>query len=260
MSVEEGSHVDFPRFMVAHESFAPVDLSINDRAFLDKMFPMPEPHTATKEFLQKLGCPEDLISLVQQLNDPWKVQKYIDANLTYDHSDDTRGFVGVARSGLAHCFEGTMFAYTALWANGWEPRVVLLQADNNYGEDHNIVAHRYKDRLGSVAMSNWKTLRDRPPVFTSLRDLVAIGYWFPYTSELPGYDGVHNLVGYTDPINLVEKFKSTDFLFRDGRDAEAFIFNKYVRNEMCTSIFTGRRYRYHDDSHELEEPVLKEAR
>jgi hypothetical protein len=247
--------------MVTDEVFEPIGTFRNNLRTLDNMFPKPEPRTASVEFLQKLGCPEDLIPLAQQLNDPWKVQEYTNSNLKYDHSVDTRGFVGVARTGLAHCFEGAMFCYTALWVNGWEPRVVLLQADNKYGEDHNIVVYRHNNHLGAIAMSSWQTLKDRPPVFTSLRDLIGFGYWFAYTSELvPKYTGVYNLVGYTDPINLVEKFKDTKWMFREGTSAEDSIFRQYVKGEKCTNLFTGKRYFYQDDDLELGEPVEKEAR
>lgn len=244
MSIEEESQAGLPRFMVTHEVLGPEGISPKR---LDRRFPKPEPKIATVEYLHELGCPEDLIPLVRELSTPWKVQKYIDEHLTYDHSDATRGFVDVARTGKAHCFEGAMFAYTALWLHGWKPKIVLFQADNKYGEDHNIVVYRYNDRLGSVAMSSWQTLKDRPPIFTSLRDLVGFGYWREYTSEIPGYENVYNLVGYTDPIDPVKKFESPDWLFREGPDALLPIFESYAGGEMCTNLFTGKRYPYPDE-------------
>lgn len=246
MSAENiGKGPILPRYMVTHHILhdEPVERAVS----LEMSFPEPKPKVASEKQLQKLGCPEDLISLARELKDPWKVQDYINSHFTYDHSDDTRGFVGVARDNLAHCFEGAIFAYTALWFHGWDPKVVLLQADNNYGEDHNIVVYRYKNRLGSVAMSNWQTLKSRPPVFSNLRDLVGFGYWNEYTSELPGYDGVHNLVGFTDPINLVEKFGNTSWMFKEGREATLPIFENFVRGATCTNLFTGERYKYVDE-------------
>jgi len=227
MSIESvESHIELPELMVTPEAIDS-GISCEDLVVMDRLFPRSEPCMPTIDYLQRLGCPGDLIPLVQQLDTPQKIQEYVDSHLVYDHSDDTRGLVGVFRDGKAHCFEGALFIDTLLEVHKRGPKVVLLQAGggkrNIYGEDHNIVVYRYKDRLGSVAMSSWPTLKDRPPVFHSLRDLVAIGYWNAYTSEVPGYEKVHNLIGFTDPIDLVKKF-GTNWMFRDGPHAEARIF------------------------------------
>ena len=251
MTNEHNSQIHIPRFHVAHQAFEEADTAFAraSLAELDKEFPQPEACEPSVQFLHTLGCPDKYIPLVQQLDTPWQVQTYINQHFKYDHSNATRGLVGIleTKGNLAHCFEGAMFAYTLLWLHGWKPSIVLLQAgDNKYGEDHNIVPYRYGNRLGAVAMSAWETLKGKPPVYPSLRDLVLGGYYFPFTSELDPYKGVWDLVGYSDKIDLVAKF-GTGWMFRDGQNALRDIYDYYARDLMCTHLFNGSRYRYIDE-------------
>lgn len=251
MAVQHGSHIHIPRFHVAHQALEEADTAFARASItqLDRVFPRPDVREPSTQFLRTLGCPDKYIPLVKQLNTPWKIQEYIDQHFTYDHSNATRGFVGILETegNPAHCFEGAIFAYTLLWAHGWKPGIVLLQAgDNRYGEDHNIVPYRYGDRLGSVAMSAWETLRGKPPVYPSLRDLVLGGYYFPFTSELDPYKGVWDMVGHSDKIDVVAKF-GTDWMFREGKNAVQDIYDDYARNLMCTHLFNGSRYPYIDN-------------
>lgn len=251
MTTKNRSLIHIPRFHVAHQAMEEADTSFAraNRSQLDKDFTCPDVRTPSTRFLRRLGCPDDYIPLVKQLNAPWKVQDYIDQNFKYDHSNATRGLVGIleTRGHPAHCFEGALFAYTVLWAHGWNPGIVLLQAgDNQYGEDHNIVPYRYKDRLGAVAMSAWQTLKGKPPIFPNLRDLVLGGYYFPYTSELAPYTGVWDLVGYSDKIDLVEKF-GTAWMYRGGKNALQTIYEQYAKSLTCTHLFNGSRYAYIDE-------------
>ena len=251
MNNEHNPHFHIPRFHVAHQAFEEADTAFarENLAELDQEFPRPELREPSTQYLRTLGCPEKYIPLIKQLNTPWEIQAYIDQHFKYDHSNATRGFVGIleTKENSAHCFEGAMFAYTLLWLHGWKPGIVLLQAgDNKYGEDHNIVPYRYGNRLGAIAMSAWETLKGKPPVYPSLRDLVLGGYYFPFTSELEPYQGVWNLVGYSDKIDLVEKF-GTDWMFRAGEKALQDIYDYYARDLMCTHLFNGSRYRYIDE-------------
>ncbi len=252
MAVEDGSsYVHIPRFHVARQALvkADTDFSRANIAQLDEMFPKPEPRVPSVRFLRDLGCPEKYISLVKQLNTPWEIQDYINTYFTYNQSDTTRSVVGILETKRkpAHCFEGAMFAYALLWVHGWKPGVVLLQAgDNKYGEDHNIVPYRYGDRLGAVAMSAWDSLKAKPPIYPSLRDLVFAGYHFPFTSELDQFPGVWNLIGFSDKRDLVDMF-GTDWMFREGNDALQEIYHNYAKNLMCTHLFNGSRYPYIDE-------------
>jgi len=251
MPNEHNSHIHIPRFHVAHQALEEADTAFSraNVAELDKHFPRPDVREPGVQFLRASRCPEKYISLVKQLNTPWEIQEYIDQHFTYDHSNTTRGLIGIleTKGNPAHCFEGAIFAYTLLWLHRWQPAIVLLQAgDNKYGEDHNIVVYRYKNRLGAVAMSAWDTLKGKPPAYPSLRDLVLGGYYFPFTSELDPYKGVWDLIGYSDPIDLQKKF-GLEWMFRKGENALQDIYDYYARDLMCTHIFNGSRYPYIDD-------------
>lgn len=251
MTNDHNSPIHLPRFHVARQALAPADTAFAraQLAALDQVFPPPALRAPSAPFLRNLGCPEKYIPLIQQLNLPWEIQAYIDEHFKYDYSNATRGLLGIleAPGNPAHCFEGALFAYTLLWVHGWQPSLVLLQAgDNKYGEDHNIVPYRYRNRLGALAMSAWETLKGKPPIFPSLRDLVLGGYYFPFTSELDAYRGVWNLVGYSDPIDLVEKF-GMEWMFRAGENALQDIYDQYARNIICTHLFNGSRYPYIDE-------------
>jgi hypothetical protein len=65
------------------------------------------------------------------------------------------------------------------------------------------------------------------------------------------------LVGYTDPIDLVKKF-GRGWFFREGNDAELPIFERYARGAVCTHLFTGERYKYHDEEF-INDPSDDEA-
>ncbi len=232
------------------KEYAPISPKTFDQGPLDKSnhldewFPMPDIREPSEAYLRKLGCPPDLFDFIKYLSTPERVQAYIDSNVTYNDGFEMQGFVGVARTKKAHCFEGTVFAYTALHVWGYQPRIVMLVADNDYGEDHNIVVFRRGTRLGALAMSNWETLKWRPPVFPTLRDLVLGGYWHAYTSEEPQFSGTWNLIGFSDPIDLVAKFGGYDWMFNEGPSALWLVFQKYADDLICTHLFNGSRFPY----------------
>ncbi len=224
--------------------------ALRNLAELNRQFPHPEPRTASVRFLRELGCPDKFIPLVQQLNTPREIQEYINVHFTYNQSDTTKSIRGILETGSnhAHCFEGAFFGLGLLEVHGWRPPgVVVLQAgDNKYGEDHNFVPFLSGERLGSIAMSAWDSLKGKPPVYPSLRDLVLGGYYFPFTSEMDEYRGVWNLVGYSDIIDVVAKF-GMGWMFREGKHALDDIYHNYAKNLMCTHLFNYKRYRYIDE-------------
>jgi hypothetical protein len=97
MAVEHGSQIHIPRFHVAHQALEEADTAFSRGciARLDRMFPRPDVREPSARFLRTLGCPDKYIPLVEQLNTPWKIQEYINQHFTYDHSNATRGFVGI---------------------------------------------------------------------------------------------------------------------------------------------------------------------
>lgn len=221
---------------------------------IDCWFPRHRLPKTPDQDLLLIGCPQKLLPLINRLDTPLAIQFYVDTHLTYSHANHTRSIIDVVKDESADCFEGAVFCYTLLLIHGYHPRIVLMQADNAFGQDHNIVAYREDNRLGSIAMSEWKTLKSRPPIYSSLGDLIA-SYWDDFTSELPENQGkdIHNLNGYSDPINPMDKFPNfaQDFMFKPGQDALKSIYDHYAEDLMCTHLFTNERYLYPDEDQKL---------
>ena len=95
-----------------------------------KMFEEAKPVLAIDpQMLTKLGCPPDLIPLVERLKTPQLIQTYIKKSLQYEHEDNFRSLPGVVNDKLADCFQGTIgFAYPFLHLWGYKPKIVMLQA------------------------------------------------------------------------------------------------------------------------------------
>lgn len=188
-----------------------------------------------------IGYPSKYVWLFDQLNSPNKIQKNINSNFAYNRKDTCRSFLGVVENKSAHCFEGSVsFAYILLYLHGYNPKVVLIQAENDV--DHTIVVYRSFGKWGSIAMSSHEELKDRVPIHNSLKDLM-MTYYPVYTSDYPEYFGQLSMVGFSDPIDLVERF-GTQWFFLQGNNALDYLYDHITDNVMCTNIFTDKRYVY----------------
>ena len=132
--------------------------------------------------------------LVQQLNTPRKVQRWLNA-LPYNTETDKetlRSFREVIRTGHAHCLEAALAAAVILEQHGHPPIVMSIESKDWL--DHVVFLFRERGRWGAIARSRDPGLHGRKPAFRSPRD-VALSYvegYVDYTGRVRGY-GVANL-------------------------------------------------------------------
>lgn len=152
------------------------------------------------------------LAVLAALDTPDKVQAFLNAHLYYndDHASVDQEETAmpprlVLRTGMAHCFEGAMFAYAVNFLHGHEPRLLMLEASQD--ADHNLVVCRDSQTglWGANAQSRYPGLVGRPAEFPSLRAL-ADSYVPFYFSDRTLDPTDLTLVGYSEPVDLTVKF------------------------------------------------------
>jgi hypothetical protein len=129
-----------------------------------------------------------------KLNDPDRIQAFLDS-LDYNPVYECRSPRWVIKKRSAHCFEGALFAAAALSFIGYKPLVVDMKAYND--DDHVIAVFKENGHWGSVAKSNFTSLRYREPVYRSLRELVMSYFDFYFNTN-----GEKSLRAYSLPLDL----------------------------------------------------------
>jgi hypothetical protein len=137
---------------------------------------------------------KDEISFLKKLNDPDKIQGFLDS-VDYNPNYECRSPRWVIKKRSAHCFEGALFAAAALSFIGYRPLLVDMKAFND--DDHVIAVFKEDGHWGSVAKSNFTTLRYREPVYRNLRELIMSYFDFYFNIY-----GVKSLRGYSIPLDL----------------------------------------------------------
>ncbi|MGZ7046416.1 MAG: hypothetical protein ACXVJK_08830 [Candidatus Aminicenantales bacterium] len=159
-----------------------------------------------------LHFPEEERTVLAALDTPAKVQEFLDTQLYYndDHASVEQDETAmpprrVLQTGMAHCFEGAMFAYAANFLHGRKPSLVLLEASQD--ADHNlVVCQDPRTKLyGSNAQSRYPGLVGRPAQFETVRALVE-SYFPLYYSDRTLDPKDLTLVGYSDGFDLVAKY------------------------------------------------------
>jgi hypothetical protein len=154
----------------------------------------------------------DEFAVLAALDTPAKVQDFLDSQLYYndDHASVEQEETampprGVLQTGMAHCFEGAMFAYAVNFLHGQEPRLVMLEASQD--ADHNIVVCRDLGTglYGSNAQSRYPGLVGRQAEYPTV-SAVADSYVPFYYSDRTLDPADLTLVGYSDEIDLVAKY------------------------------------------------------
>jgi hypothetical protein len=138
--------------------------------------------------------PQEL-RIFKKLNTPKKIQDFLN-KLPYHLADTVFSPRKVLRERTAHCFEGALFAATALRINGYEPLVMDLEADPT-DTDHVIAIYREHSAWGAIATSNYPGCRGRPAIYRNLREL-ALSYFNDYFSPSKRL----TLRKYSLPVNL----------------------------------------------------------
>jgi hypothetical protein len=137
---------------------------------------------------------KDETLFLQQFTDPWSVQVYLDS-IPYNPDYGTRSPRWVIKKRSAHCFEGALTAAAMLEYLGYKPMIVDMKAHND--DDHVIAVFREGIYWGSVAKSNFTSLRYREPVYRSLRELIMSYFDFFFNVK-----GEKTLRSYSKPFDL----------------------------------------------------------
>ncbi|HLN21884.1 MAG TPA: hypothetical protein VK213_12400 [Bacteroidales bacterium] len=131
---------------------------------------------------------------LKKLNSPAKIQDYLDS-IEYNPKYECRSPRLVMQTGSAHCFEGALFSAAALEHIGHRPLIVDMKAYND--DDHVIAVFMYDNHWGSIAKSNFTTLRFREPVYRTLRELIMSYFDFYFN-----VNGDKSLRSYSRPLDL----------------------------------------------------------
>lgn len=132
--------------------------------------------------------------MLQRLKTPAGIQRLLNS-LRYHDADTAWSPRRVIQEGTAHCAEGGILAAAALRAIGYPPLVIDLEGEQD--DDHVVAVYRAGDFWGAIAKSHFNGLRDRPPIFRTLREL-ALSYFDDYYNRR----GQRTLRTYSRPVNL----------------------------------------------------------
>ncbi len=149
---------------------------------------------------------EDEMKFLKTLKEPDNIQGFLDT-IDYNPNYECRSPGWVIKKRSAHCFEGALFAAASLEFIGYKPLIIDMKAFND--DDHVIAVYKHNGHWGSVAKSNFTTLRSREPVYRSLRELVMSYFDFYFNT-----DGDKSLRSYSLPLDLTiynfRKWRTTD--------------------------------------------------
>jgi hypothetical protein len=140
---------------------------------------------------------KELAAFRRRLDTPSKIQQFLD-DIPYNTEDKGETFRSprrVLREQTANCIEGAVLAAAALRVQGDPPLIMDLTAVHD--EDHVIAVFRERGLWGAIGTSKFTGLRDREPVYRTLREL-AISYFEHYFN----LKGERTLRGHGRPVNL----------------------------------------------------------
>ena len=128
------------------------------------------------------------------LKAPLDVQLWLNG-IAYDPEPGTASPRRVLRERKANCFEGALFAASAIRFHGRRPLLVDMRSHND--DDHVLAVFRENGAWGCVAKSNYTVLRFREPVYRTIRELMA-SYFDVYFNAA----GEKTMVEYSGPFDL----------------------------------------------------------
>ena len=110
--------------------------------------------------------------------------------------------------GQAQCYSGVLFACAALRELGHSPRLMWIDAVSDDG--HCLALYQRDGLWGSLAKSNYTTLRSREPVYPYLA--LGLSYFEGFFNQY----GKRSMRAFTVPVEL-EQFESRGWRFSDGQ-------------------------------------------
>lgn len=139
--------------------------------------------------------PEKLSKLLDSLNTPTKIQKYLDEKIEYDPYREDRTVVEVWKDRKGECFNGALFALAALKNIGYRAGLVLLSPYED--EEHILAVYELNEKLGAIAQSKFLGLKSREPIYLNTHDLAT-----SYKEFFFSFDGHYSLSGYSDIFDV----------------------------------------------------------
>jgi hypothetical protein len=134
------------------------------------------------------------LRILEGLSDPFRIQSFLDT-IPYSADPIYRCPRSVLRDRKAHCFDGAVFAASALRRLGAKPLLVDLRAERD--DDHVLALFRRNGRIGAIAKSNFVTLRFREPLFRNVRELALSYFEFYYNVKAE-----KTLRAFSDAVDL----------------------------------------------------------
>jgi hypothetical protein len=167
-----------------------------------------------RAFEAKLTSAE--LDLLNSLDSPIKIQAFLNT-ISYSIDHFYRCPLRVLRERIGHCFDGALFAATALRHIGYPP-LILEIIPNAHDDDHLLAVFKFRGHWGAVAQSNFANLRYRDPVYRTLRELLMsyFSYYFNDRGEMTmlGYRTAINFSVY-DKLNWMTSDANLDFISDD---------------------------------------------
>lgn len=111
------------------------------------------------------------------------------------------------RNNKAQCYSGAIFACAALRELGFAPRLMWFDAVTDDG--HCIALYQRGEMWGSVAKSNFTTIRSREPIYSCIA--LGLSYFEGFFNQY----GKRTMRAFTVPVEL-EQFESRGWRFDEG--------------------------------------------
>jgi hypothetical protein len=143
--------------------------------------------------------------ILSALRTPAHIQQFLD-ELPYDERGGAASPRAVMRDNKAQCYSGALFACAALRELGFPPRLLWFDAVSDDG--HALALYERGGLWGSVAKSNFTTIRSREPVYPYLA--LGLSYFDGYFNSF----GKRTMRAFTVPVEL-EPFESRGWRFAD---------------------------------------------
>jgi hypothetical protein len=139
------------------------------------------------------------------LRTPAHIQSFLD-ELEYDEAAGLASPRVVMRTGKAQCVSGVLFACAALRELGHAPRLMYIDAVTD--DSHCLAVYESGGLWGSVAKSNFTTLRSRDPIYPYLA--LGLSYFDGYYNQY----GKRTMRSFTVPLDL-EPFEPRGWRFSE---------------------------------------------
>ena len=145
--------------------------------------------------------------ILRDLRTPAHIQQFLD-ELPYDERGGGASPRAVMRDNKAQCYSGALFACAALRELGYAPRLVWFDAVTDDG--HAAALYEQGGLWGSVAKSNFTTIRSREPVYPYIA--LGLSYFDGYFNSF----GKRTMRAFTVPVEL-EPFESRGWRFAEDK-------------------------------------------